>query len=188
MARVQENRAPIETERLSLLPNSAQLVLALMEDPQRYEELAGFPAAAGLREYFTSGEVSQDFLNSLRAPSDPDPWRFGFAVVHRQERAVMGTGGYKGPPDASGMVEIAYGVAPAFQGRGYATEIARALCAYALESDLVQLLRAHTLPEPNASTRVLKKNGFEFVGEVDDPEDGRVWRWERPAIRSAATR
>jgi len=173
---------------LSLLPNSAQLVLALIEDPQRYEELAGFPAAAGLREYFTSGEVSQDFLNSLRAPSDPDPWRFGFAVVHRQERAVMGTGGYKGPPDASGMVEIAYGVAPAFQGRGYATEIARALCAYALESDLVRLLRAHTLPEPNASTRVLKKNGFEFVGEVDDPEDGRVWRWERPAIRSAATR
>jgi len=183
MTRIQQSgsAAPvIETERLSLLPNSAQLVLALIEDPQRYEQLGGFPAAAGLREYFTSDDVSEGFLNSLRAPSDPDPWRFGFAVVHREQRSVIGAGGYKGPPDAMGMVEIAYGVVPSFEGRGYATEIARALCEYAVESGSVRLLRAHTMPEPNASTKVLKKNGFEFVGEVVDPEDGRVWRWERP--------
>jgi len=170
----------IETERLSLFPNSAQLVLALIEDPQRYEELGGFPAATGLKEFFTSDDVSDDFLTSLRAPSDPDPWRFGFAVVDRQQRSVIGAGGYKGPPDPMGMVEIAYGVVPSFQGQGYATEIARALCEYAVENGSVRLLRAHTMPEPNASTKVLKKNGFEFVGEVDDPEDGRVWRWERP--------
>jgi ribosomal-protein-alanine N-acetyltransferase len=45
----------------------------------------------------------------------------------------------------------------------------------------VRLVRAHTLPEPNASTRVLQKCGFVHVGEVMDPEDGRVWRWQRPA-------
>jgi len=43
----------------------------------------------------------------------------------------------------------------------------------------VRLIRAHTLPEPNASTRVLQKCGFEQVGEVTDAEDGLVWRWER---------
>jgi hypothetical protein len=26
---------------------------------------------------------------------------------------------------------------------------------------------------------VLEKNGFRFVGEAEDPEDGPVWRWER---------
>jgi hypothetical protein len=37
-----------------------------------------------------------------------------------------------------------------------------------------------TLPEENASNKALKRNGFGFAGEVDDPEDGLVWRWERP--------
>jgi ribosomal-protein-alanine N-acetyltransferase len=41
------------------------------------------------------------------------------------------------------------------------------------------VVRAHTLPNPNASTRVLTKCGFHRVGEVIDPEDGLVWRWER---------
>ena len=41
---------------------------------------------------------------------------------------------------------------------------------------------AHTLPEKSASTRVLEKNGRRFTGEVLDPEDGRVWRWEYAAL------
>jgi RimJ/RimL family protein N-acetyltransferase len=84
----------------------------------------------------------------------------------------------KVPPDADGVVEIAYGVAPEYQGRGYATEAATALVEFALSDPRVQTVRAHTLPEPNASTRVLTRNGFRHLGEVMDPEDGRVWRWE----------
>jgi hypothetical protein len=30
-----------------------------------------------------------------------------------------------------------------------------------------------------ASSRLLAKLGFSFLGEVVDPEDGPVWRWER---------
>ena len=37
------------------------------------------------------------------------------------------------------------------------------------------------LPEATASTRVLRKCGFVHIGEVVDPEDGPVWRWERSA-------
>src|SRR6185503_4650545 len=43
----------------------------------------------------------------------------------------------------------------------------------------VRLVRAHTLPERNASTRVLEKNGFRLLGPIVDPEDGPVFRWER---------
>jgi hypothetical protein len=43
----------------------------------------------------------------------------------------------------------------------------------------VRTVIAHTLPEENASTRALRGNGFAHAGEVIDPEDGRVWRWER---------
>jgi RimJ/RimL family protein N-acetyltransferase len=92
---------------------------------------------------------------------------------------VIGSAGFKGAPDASGMVELGYGIVPAYEGRGYATEVATMLVAWAFASGEVRVVRAHTLPETNASTRVLGKCGFGFEGEVEDPEDGRVWRWER---------
>jgi RimJ/RimL family protein N-acetyltransferase len=38
---------------------------------------------------------------------------------------------------------------------------------------------AHTLAEPNASTRVLANLGFEHTQTIEDPEDGTIWRWER---------
>jgi RimJ/RimL family protein N-acetyltransferase len=36
---------------------------------------------------------------------------------------------------------------------------------------------AQTLPEANASTRVLRKLGFVLKGSVIDPEEGPVWEW-----------
>ncbi len=50
---------------------------------------------------------------------------------------------------------------------------------FAANDPRVQLIRAHTRPEANASTRVLRKCGFVHIGEIIDPEDGPVWRWER---------
>jgi RimJ/RimL family protein N-acetyltransferase len=79
------------------------------------------------------------------------------------------------------MVEIAYGIVPSFQLRGFATQVAAALTAHATGNESVRLVRAHTLPERNASNSVLKKCGFHYVGEVTDPDDGLVWRWEKPA-------
>lgn len=96
----------------------------------------------------------------------------GFLVVEPTLAQVVGICGYKGP--AREVVEIAYGIFPPFEGRGYATAAAAALIARTKARTIV----AHTLPGPNASTRVLEKNGLRFVGEVQDPEDGRVWRWE----------
>jgi RimJ/RimL family protein N-acetyltransferase len=98
-------------------------------------------------------------------------------MVHRASDAVVGSCAYKSPPSSDGVVEIAYGVDLEQQGRGYATEAARALVAYAFDRG-VRIVRAHTLPAPNASTRVLTKCGFEWRGEVVDPDDGLVWRWE----------
>jgi ribosomal-protein-alanine N-acetyltransferase len=174
----------IETANFLLLPNTPGQLLALIEHPERYEELTGFPAADGLREFYTSGEISQAWLEGLRAFADADPWRFGFAVVDRESRSVVGSAGFKGPPD-SGMVEVAYGIVPAFQGRGYATQATMALVAYAFSSGMVQRVRAHTLPTRNASTKVLTKCGFAFQGDVIDPDDGPVWRWERDAAPTA---
>jgi RimJ/RimL family protein N-acetyltransferase len=123
--------------------------------------------------------LSPDWLAQLHASTLADPWVHGFVLVHQASCGVIGTGGFKGPPSADGMVEIAYGVEPEYQGKGFATEAAQALVDYAFGSDRVRLVRAHTLPESNASTRVLTKCGFRYLGEIIDPEDGLVWRWER---------
>lgn len=123
--------------------------------------------------------VSPAWLAMLENSSPADPWIHGFKLVHRESGAVVGRCGFKGPPDAGGMVEIAYGVNPESEGNGYATEAAQALVAYAFTRGLVRVARAHTLPQQNASTRILTRCGFRLVGEVVDPEDGLVWRWEK---------
>lgn len=169
----------IETVHLQLIPYSPEHLLALVEGYERFEERFGLRAADGLRAFIVSDEVSPAWLSRLRASLPADPWVHGFAVVHRESRSVIGNVGFKGPPAEDGMVEIAYGIVPVFQGRGYATEAAEAVVAFAFASGRVRLVRAHTFPTPNASTRVLAKCGFECTGEVEDPEDGLVWRWER---------
>lgn len=124
-------------------------------------------------------ELSADWLSRLAAAKHADPWILGFTLHSREDDSVVGQCGYKGPPSEDGMVEIAYYVEESLRGQGYATEAAEALTAYAFAHDDVRLVRAHTLPQSNASTRVLTKAGFQKVGEVIDPEDGPVWRWEK---------
>jgi ribosomal-protein-alanine N-acetyltransferase len=123
-------------------------------------------------------EVSPDWLARVKASTSANPWTHGFAVVQPASGTVVGMCAYKGPPDPDGAVEIAYGINPEYQGRGYATEVAGALVAFAFGNGQVRLVCAHTRPEENASTHVLTKCGFEWIGEVMDPEDGLVWRWE----------
>jgi ribosomal-protein-alanine N-acetyltransferase len=155
--------AHLQTKSLRLVPLTREEVCAMVEAASPSEK-------AGL---------SADWLARLHASTSADPWTHGFSLVHRDSDIVVGKGGFKGPPTVDGVVEIAYGVAPDYQGKGYATEAAQALVAYAFSSGQVRVVRAHTLPESNASKRVLAKSGFRRIGEVIDPDDGLVWRWER---------
>jgi copper homeostasis protein len=125
----------------------------------------------------TRAVVEQTLEFYQRAPRQP-PW-LGFVVADADTAHVVGTCGFKSSP-AQGAVEIAYHTFPSFEGQGYATTMAARLTGLALGSPAVRQVIAHTLPERNASTRVLDKIGMKLVGEVDDPEDGRVWRWHWP--------
>jgi RimJ/RimL family protein N-acetyltransferase len=100
-------------------------------------------------------------------------------MVLRSDGTEVRRCGFAGPPDANGMVEIAYGVDEEFRGRGYATETARGLSAYASADARVRVIRAHTSPTENASAHILRKCGFSRVGESVDHALGIVWRWEK---------
>jgi [ribosomal protein S5]-alanine N-acetyltransferase len=123
-------------------------------------------------------EVSPDWLARVRVTAEGDPWALGFAVRKKDSGVVVGSCGFKGPPDSEGAVEVAYGIDPAHRGCGFATESAEALATFAFNSGRVRTVRGHTKPDNAASARVLAKCGFKYVGDVVDPEDGLVCRWE----------
>ena len=154
----------LQTPHLRLVLKSHEGVIEMIEAMTAYER----------------AQISADWLAQFDASIEADPWLYPFDVVHRASGEVVGTCSFKGPP-ADGVVEIAYGIEPDHQSRGYATEAARALVDYAFTNGGVRVVRAHTLPDAVASKRVLEKCGFRYVGDVDDPEDGTVCRFDRGA-------
>lgn len=150
----------IDAPRLQLVLDSTEVVLARID--------AMSPA--------DRAEVSPEWLARMRN-SPPTPWTHGFSVVERASRATVGGCAFKGPPDADGVVEIAYGIEPEYRGQGYAKEVAAALAEFAMSAGARRVI-AHTKPQNNASAHVLEHSGFLCLGEVMDPEDGLVWQWE----------
>jgi [ribosomal protein S5]-alanine N-acetyltransferase len=102
-----------------------------------------------------------------------EPWICYLALA---DKIPVGTSGYKGKP-RGGRVEIAYFTFPEFEGRGYASAMAERLLEIARAHDSSVAVAAQTLPERNASHRILEKHGFRHVDTIDHPEDGMVWEW-----------
>ena len=100
------------------------------------------------------------------------PW---CGYIARRDGRLVGFGGFKSAP-TGGVVEIGYLTFPAHEGQGVASAVAAGLIAIAREQEIRAVI-AHTLPEENASTAVLRHNGFARDGEAVDPDEGTVWRW-----------
>jgi RimJ/RimL family protein N-acetyltransferase len=102
-----------------------------------------------------------------------EPW-VGYVAV--DAGCAVGGGAFVGPP-GDNRVEIAYYTLKEFEGRGLATQTAAGLVAIARRSLPGIVITAFTLPEQNASTRILQRLGFEHVGQANDPDAGEVWEW-----------
>jgi RimJ/RimL family protein N-acetyltransferase len=154
-------------------------ILLRIDRPNELESLLG----ARVGEFATTiGEVAAQTAALLeRSPRDP-PW-IGYVTVDCETNQTIGVCGFKNAP-ASGKVEIAYFTFPVFENHGFATAMAAEMVAIARSSPNIHEVIAHTLPQPNASTHVLRKNGFRNAGAVIDLEDGPVWRWELDLLGS----
>lgn len=152
----------IRAGSLVLIPNTLDTARALVADMDAWQR----------------AEVSPAWMARVDSGT-ADTWTLGYTMMLRPTGARVGTCGFKGPPGLDGVVEIAYGVSPEHEGHGYASDAANGLVDHAFGSGLVRVVRAHTRQVEGASPRVLLKCGFRCMGEVVDPEDGPVWRWER---------
>ena len=136
--------------------------------------LDGVPA----RKIEVVPEIAADVMKSTaemyQVHGYQPPW-IGYLAM--DEGTCVGTCAFKTPP-VNGRVEIAYFTFPENEGRGVATAMAKKLLELAMINRRTVQVFAQTLPEQNASTRVLERLGFKQTDEIDHPEDGRVWEWE----------
>ena len=105
------------------------------------------------------------------------PW-IGYIAVN--EGRAVGTCAFKCAPE-EGRVEIAYFTFPEFEGRGFATAMAVQLIALARAEQPYVVVAAQTLPERNASNRILERLGFVQAGTAQDEDAGEVWEWRLAA-------
>ena len=98
-------------------------------------------------------------------------WVFILTGRDGGQDAACGAGGFKGPPDDTGTVEIGYSVLREFRARGIASEALEALIAWAGRSRKVKRIIGHTLPDLMASRRVMEKVGFEEEACFFDPDE-----------------
>jgi RimJ/RimL family protein N-acetyltransferase len=163
----------IETANLKLIACELEHLEAIMRDPKELEQMLGFKVPDNWPEFPESIPHVYALLKS-----DPASPEWGYHLfVHTKDQALIGEGGFKGKPDAEGVVEIGYAIIPEYRRRGLAFEAARGLAHHAFSHPEVRIVQAHTLPNGTASINVLKKLGMKFMGTVDDPEDGEVLQW-----------
>jgi [ribosomal protein S5]-alanine N-acetyltransferase len=103
-----------------------------------------------------------DTKRALRGYADAIAARgYGFvAVVERESGAVIGDAGLHPLAGRGPDVELGYTLARAAWGRGYATELGRALVEHAFGALRVPRVVAQVEPDNHASRRVLEKLGM----------------------------
>lgn len=162
----------LHTERLSLIPFTYDLVQAAMEDRAAIGRLLGVAVPVDW-----PGPDMGDLLPSLADWLAGDPARAEWTriLMHTQDRTLIGSAGFKGEPDGEGVVEIGYGIIPAYRQQGYATEAGRALIDWALAQPGVTRVTAECLYDNLPSIRVLERLGMQQTGR-----DGDLLQWELP--------
>ncbi|GAA3577573.1 GNAT family N-acetyltransferase [Kribbella ginsengisoli] len=166
------------TKQIRFVELSPTTMAALLADDLA---AAGREAGVALTELFTNDE-SKWLWNYRIAQLEDDPeaqrWIVR-AAVSEPEGVVIGHGGYHGPPDENGMVEVGYTVDAAYRRQGYAKAILTALIERAVEEPGVKIVRASISPTNSASLATIAGFGFLEAGEQWDEEDGLELLFER---------
>jgi ribosomal-protein-alanine N-acetyltransferase len=160
----------IRSERLELVPATVDLLSAALEGPSALEIALHTRVPPTWPPEFLDRpalEFTRDRL--IDTPGDRQWWMYFVVLPAADERILIGSAGYKGPPTEDGTVEVGYGIVTDHRRHGYASEATRGLVAWAFRLPEVRRVIAETLPELTPSIGVLRKCGFELIGEGSEP-------------------
>lgn len=158
---------PIATPRLVLVPMTAELVDAELSSPARLAERLEAELPDDWPPEF-HGEATLRFTRERVAGDDAAAawWTHLFVQTDGEAPTLVGVGGYKGPPDERGDVEIGFSVVASCQRRGLGVEAAAGLCDAAFARGATRVL-AQTLEDRAASLAVLRRLGFKPVAPTE---------------------
>ncbi|MEX2273987.1 MAG: GNAT family N-acetyltransferase [Actinomycetota bacterium] len=168
--RVDTNFQPIETVRLRLRRSrveDAETISTYRQEPQvsRYQ---GWERTdlGGVREAIAE--------MAGRAPGESD-W-VQFTVEERDGGTLVGDVGLSPTENEPGVIKVGYTMAPAAQGKGYATEAVQALVGYAFDTLGADVVRAYASAENIPSHRVAEKAGLRLIERFEGrDDDGTAW-------------
>ncbi|MBK7258981.1 MAG: GNAT family N-acetyltransferase [Ignavibacteriae bacterium] len=159
----------IASPRLELISATTALLEMELASPQKL----GVALGAQVPDGWPPGEYDENairwLLDRLKAQPEAAGWFAWYALLKAEtgpgaKPHLVAAGGYTGPSDENGQIEIGYSVVPAFGKRGIATEMVAALVQHAFADPRITRVIAHTFPTNVASIRVLEKNGFTLEG------------------------
>jgi [ribosomal protein S5]-alanine N-acetyltransferase len=170
----------LSTERLLLVPLTRRLIARRLTEEDFDHPV---PEAGGTVHFGHEwpGDPLPAFpvwLATLAGDDEPMPGTF--VAVTRDTGEAVGVVGATGGPSEEGEQEIGYGMNPAAQGNGYATEAVGALVAHLLAQPEVRVVTAFTAVANLASQRVLARLGFVRTGTAWNSEDGDLVAWSLP--------
>lgn len=119
-----------------------------------------------------------------RVPGGTGGW-VQFTVETAADDRLVGDVGLRVADDEPGVVMVGYTMAPAAQGKGYATEAVGALVDYAFETLGADIVRAYADAANVASVRVGDKVGLVVVERFDGHHEGQTWHGVRMERRRA---
>jgi RimJ/RimL family protein N-acetyltransferase len=164
-SKTQEPRAYFETRRLlarSFTAGDVEAFVAYRADPDvaRYQGWSDFTPERG--------EAFVESLAGVR-PGEPGQW-FQFALEERSGGVLVGDLALKVDADEPREAEVGFTLAPAHQGKGYATEALEALIGYAFESlglhRVVAVTDARNAPAAALLERVGMRREGHFIENV----------------------
>lgn len=156
-----QQKAAIQTERLTLKPHTAQDVDALIAlltdaDVTRTFLVPDLPTRS-------AAEALANALIAFSQPGDTQHLEYGIYL----DDALIGLVNNCGAEGES--IEIGYAVHPHWQGRGYATEAVRAVLADLREMGFKKVTAGY-FAENTASLRVMEKCGMQKTAATDTVE------------------
>jgi len=164
----------IETSRMFLVLGTQPVLEAVLRGDKSLGKLLSVRVPLLWTEF--GDPIFRFSLEKVRENPNEAIW-WTYLPILKQEKVLIGSCGYKGPPDKEGIVEIGYEITKEYRGLGLATELAQGLIDYAFGFPEVKAIKAHTLAYLNPSCSVLQKCGLKKNGELFDPDDGDIWQW-----------
>lgn len=171
--------------RLRLVQLSEETLTALLNnDLEAARALSGIELTPYFLEHNWLWQIRLEQIHEDPTAAD---W-IARAVVAEPEQVVVGHAGFHGPPDAGGLVEVAYSVDPAHRRKGHATAMLVAALERANGDPTVHTVRASISPENEASLATIRRFGFVAAGEQWDEEDGLelLFEWDADARSTPA--